>query len=200
MGRKTPHAAGGREGRSANDVSGIHVEVEDSFFGKTEDSTVTRRIALLVTLGSVLLPLICSAQGTRAGDEIKILPVRNGVYMLFSAAGNATVQVGDDGVIIVDTLTTPLANSLLAAVRTLSSKPIRLIITTSFTADHIGGNAVLAAAGRKMDGSAGASIRAHQAVLQRMSAAKGDSALPVDFWPTDVYSGNQLEALANVES
>src|SRR5262249_20874814 len=114
-------------------------------------------------------------------------------------SGNTTVQVGEDGIVIVDTLTTPLANSLLAAVRTLSSKPIRLIITTSFTPDHLGGNAVLAAAGRKMDGSAGASIRAHDGVLPRMSAAKGDNALPVAFWPTDVYTGNQWDTFANGE-
>jgi glyoxylase-like metal-dependent hydrolase (beta-lactamase superfamily II) len=161
---------------------------------------MTRRIALLVMLGSVLMSLISFAQDTRAGDEIKILPVRNNVYMLFSSAGNATVQIGEDGVTIVDTLTSPLANPLLAVVRTLSNKPIRLIITTSFTADHIGGNAVLAKAGRKMDGSAGASIRAYEGVLRRMSVAKGDNALPVDFWPTDVYTASQWDTFANGES
>jgi cyclase len=160
---------------------------------------MTRRIAVLLTLGSVFVSLMSFAQDTRAGDEIKILPVRNNVYMLFSAAGNATVQIGEDGVTIVDTLTSPLANPLLAVVRTLSSKPIRLIITTSLTADHIGGNALLAKAGRKMDGSAGASIRAHEDVLRRMSAAKGDNALAVDFWPTDVYTGNQWDTFANGE-
>jgi glyoxylase-like metal-dependent hydrolase (beta-lactamase superfamily II) len=160
---------------------------------------MTRRIALLVILGSVFVSSMSFAQGPIAGDQIKILPVRNNVYMLVNSAGNATVQIGEDGVTIVDTLTSPLANPLLAAVRTLSSKPIRLIITTSFTADHIGGNAVLAKAGRKMDGSAGASIRAHEDVLRRMSAAKGDNALPVDFWPTDVYTANQWDTFANGE-
>src|SRR5438094_10231463 len=116
MGRKTPHAAGGREGRSANDVSGIHVEVEDSSFGKTENDTMTRRLALFVTLGFVFVSFMSFAQETRAGDEIKILPVRNNVYMLFSSTGNTTVQVGEDGIVIVDTLTTPLAKSLLDAV------------------------------------------------------------------------------------
>jgi cyclase len=160
---------------------------------------MTRRIALSVVLCLVFASLSLT-QDTRGQDEIKILPVRNSVYMLVSSAGNITVQIGDDGVVVVDTLTSPLANSLLAAIRTLSSKPIRLIISTSFTQDHIGGNAVLAAAGRKMDGEAGASIRAYQTVLQRMSASKADNALPVTFWPTDVYHGNQWDTFANAES
>src|SRR6266566_2664322 len=123
MGRKAPLAVGSRQGRSRNDVSGVHAEIEDSAFRKTEDCTMTRRIALLVVLGSVFVSSMSFAQETRASDEIQILPVRNNVYMLVSSAGNTTVQVGEDGVIIVDTMTSPLANSLLAAVRTLSKKP-----------------------------------------------------------------------------
>ena len=160
---------------------------------------MTHRIALLVVVCLLAVSFMSFAQETRGG-EVRMLPVRSNVYMFVSSSGNITVQVGEDGIVVVDTMTSPLADSLLAAIRTLSSQPIRLIITTSFTADHIGGNAVLAAAGRKMDGNAGASIRAHQAVLQRMSAAKGDNALPVDFWPTDVYSGNQWDTFANGES
>jgi len=164
------------------------------------DWGMTCRIAFLVLVCSISVSLMAPAQEARVGDQIRILPVRNNVYMLVSAAGNTTVQIGEDGVVVVDTLTSPLANSLLAAIRTLSSKPIRLIISTSFTSDHIGGNAVLAASGRKMDGDAGAFIRAHQAVLQRMSAAKGNNALPLDFWPTHVYCGHQWDTFANGES
>ena len=80
MGRKTPPAVGGSERRSANDVSGVRVEVEDSAFGQTEGRKMTWRIGFLVV---VLL-----AQETRGRDEIKTLPVRNNVYMLVSAAGN----------------------------------------------------------------------------------------------------------------
>jgi cyclase len=158
------------------------------------------RNAPLVVIGLLIATLTTLAQATRAGDEIKILPVRNNVYMLVSSAGNATVQVGDDGVVVVDTMSAALANPLLAAIRTLSSKPIRLIINTSFNADHIGGNAVLGAAGRKMDGTAGASIRAHEQVLQRISALKGDNALPLDSWPTDVYNENQWDTFVNGDS
>src|ERR1051326_5182956 len=109
MGGKAPFAVRGREGRSANDVSGIHAEAEDSSFGKTENCTMKRCIALLALVCSILLPVMSLAQERPTGDEIKILPVHNNVYMLASSAGNTTVQVGEDGIVIVDTLTTPLA-------------------------------------------------------------------------------------------
>ena len=41
--------------------------------------------------------------------EIHILPVQGNVYMLAGAGGNITVQVGNDGVLIVDTQYAPLS-------------------------------------------------------------------------------------------
>ena len=35
--------------------------------------------------------------------EVHILPVQGNIYMLVGAGGNITVQVGDDGVLLVDT-------------------------------------------------------------------------------------------------
>ncbi|MBI2150572.1 MAG: MBL fold metallo-hydrolase [Acidobacteria bacterium] len=160
---------------------------------------MTRRIALLVVAGLACASVMASAQEPRGRDEIKVLPVRNNLFMLVSSVGNTTVQTGDDGVVVVDTMSTPLANSLLATIRTLSTKPIRLIISSTFNPDRIGGNAVLAAAGRKMDGAAGAPVRGHQQALLRMSTAKGSTAVPVELWPSDVYIGNQWDTFYNGE-
>src|SRR5262249_25065542 len=112
-------------GRSGQQMSAANASPVGSRQG------MTRRIALLVVVCSVCVSSMSLAQETRSSDEIRTLPVRNNVYMLVSSAGNTTVQIGDDGVIMVDTLTSPLANSLLAVVRTLSSKPIRVVINTS---------------------------------------------------------------------
>ena len=35
--------------------------------------------------------------------EIEVLPVQGNVYMLAGAGGNIAVQIGDDGVLLVDT-------------------------------------------------------------------------------------------------
>ena len=52
------------------------------------------------------------------------------VYMLVGAGGNVTVQIGDEGVLLVDTQYAPLSNKILAAIRTLSKGPLRYIINT----------------------------------------------------------------------
>jgi len=158
------------------------------------------RLTFLIGTCVLCASLVSLAQGPPSGGDIRVLQVRSNVYMLVSPAGNTTVQAGEDGLLVVDTMTTPLANTLLAAVQTLSGKPIRLIISTSFTSDHVGGNAVLAAAGRKIEGPSGALIRAHEAVLKRMSAANGADATPSDLWPTDVYPGRLWDTFANGES
>ena len=76
-------------------------------------------------------------------------------------------------------------------------KPIQYIINTSIDADHIGGNAKIAAAGTTYGGGPGlgqfvgfvkasATIYAHENVLEQMSAAKiPTAALPTESYPSD---------------
>ena len=72
--------------------------------------------------------------------ELHILPVQGNVYMLVGAGGNITVQVGSMGVLLVDTGLAQFSDKVIAAVRTLSDKPIHYIIDTHVHPDHIGGN------------------------------------------------------------
>src|SRR5499427_723294 len=72
--------------------------------------------------------------------EIQTIPVQGNVYMLVGAGGNMTVQVGNDGVLVVDTQYEQLSEKILAAIRTLSKGPIRYVINTTYDADHTGGN------------------------------------------------------------
>src|SRR5262245_25991025 len=80
--------------------------------------------------------------------RIHVLPVRNSVYMLVGDGGNIVVQTGDQGALVVDTGQGTLSNEVLAAIRTLSPKPIQFIVNTSFHAEHTGGNGTLGAAGQ----------------------------------------------------
>jgi glyoxylase-like metal-dependent hydrolase (beta-lactamase superfamily II) len=107
------------------------------------------------------------------------------------------VYGGDVGVLVVDTGTKAMSGSLLAAIRKLSSGPIRYIVNTSADADHVGGNEALAkVSGGIVRGALGGRpvgpplmILAHETVLERMSAPSGQQAVyPLDAWPTDVYT------------
>ena len=75
-----------------------------------------------------------------AAVEIHLLPVQGNVHMLVGAGGNVTVQVGKQGVLLVDTEFGPLVPKIMAEVRKLSSGPLRYIINTHVHGDHVGGN------------------------------------------------------------
>src|SRR5207249_7487355 len=71
--------------------------------------------------------------------EIHSYHVQGNVYLLVGAGGNIAVQIGDEGVLVVDTGLAQHADNVLAAIRKLSDKPIRYIINTQLGPDHVGG-------------------------------------------------------------
>jgi cyclase len=153
--------------------------------------------------------LFLLAVGLRAQDaEVNILPVQGNIYMLVGAGGNITVQIGNDGVLLVDTGLAPMSGKVLAAVRKLSDKPIRYIINTHVHGDHTGGNEAISKAGGTIaggnvtfeigDADRGAAILAHENLLQEMSAAKPPVAPRA--LPTDSYFGDEKELYFNGES
>jgi glyoxylase-like metal-dependent hydrolase (beta-lactamase superfamily II) len=130
--------------------------------------------------------------------------------MIAGPGGNTTVQTGHEAVVLVDTQTAEVSEELLAAVESLSSKPIRHIVVTSADRHHTGGNETLSRAGtyvRLFDAfdprglSADASIVAHINVLARISSPAGDgSARPSGAWPTDTYLTDGWEFFVNDEA
>ena len=124
-------------------------------------SSKTWRVAFLALVaGAIALTGLLGPASARQGQaaapqtpdyskaEVHILPVQGNIYMLVGAGGNITVQVGDDGVLLVDAGLAPMSEKVLAAVRSLSDKPIRYIINTHVHADHTGGNETIAKAGK----------------------------------------------------
>jgi len=143
----------------------------------------------------------------KPSDAIEIWPVRDNVYMLVGAGANSTVHVGDDGVVVVDTKLAGASTQLLAAIRSLSKKPIRFVIDTHVHADASGGNEAIAAAGATRTGGVvvrtigaaiaeAAAIVAHENVLTRVSAT-GPDARPQHAWPSDTFYGTRREFSVN---
>jgi cyclase len=165
-------------------------------------------IALVVALpGSA--PRIRAAQAAE-NVPIQVLHVQGNVYMLAGPGGNTAVQAGDGGVLVVDTQFAQVSDKLLAAIRTISPKPIHYIINTNVHDDHVGGNESLAKAGPTrpdrtpleagLGGNTGAqtTIIAHENVLNRM-VVNGPEGRPPGSWPTDTYFGNNKEVFFNGE-
>jgi cyclase len=136
-----------------------------------------------------------------ASAKIEVLPVRGNVYMLVGPIGNSAVQIGDDGVLVVDTQFAELSDKILAAIRTLSSKPLRYVVNTHAHPDHTGGNEPIARAGITItggnvagtitDAAVGAAVIAHENVLLAMT--QRDPPAPSGALPTDTYFVDQKD-------
>jgi glyoxylase-like metal-dependent hydrolase (beta-lactamase superfamily II) len=131
--------------------------------------------------------------------EVHTQHVQGNVYMLSGAGGNITVQVGKEGVLVVDTGLANMTDKVVAAVRKLSDGPIRYVINTHVHADHTGGNEKIAGLGSTIvggnvtgdiaDAGKGASVIGHQTLLDRMSTKDGNqAAYPSGAWPTDTFA------------
>jgi glyoxylase-like metal-dependent hydrolase (beta-lactamase superfamily II) len=120
--------------------------------------------------------------------EVKVLPVQGNIYMLAAAGGNITVQIGDDGITVVDTAFGPLIPKILNQMRGLSKGHIRYIINTHVHGDHLGGNEVLAKA-IPTSNAEPLDIIAHANVLNRLAAGRNlVNGEPISFGlPIDEY-------------
>ena len=96
----------------------------------------------------------------RRQTVLEVLEVRPNFFMIAGAGGNIGVQVGDDGVVVVDAGSAASAPAVVAAIKRITPKPIRYVIDTGPDADHVGGNEALSKAGEKFfPGTRGAGAR-----------------------------------------
>jgi cyclase len=121
-----------------------------------------------------------------AAGEVKAVPVQGNVHMIVGAGANIVVQVGEDGILVVDTGAGAATDKVLAAIKELApTKEIRWIINTGAQLDHVGGNEALARAGRTVNGNV-AAIVAHENASARMSkAGVPDTAKPFNTYFED---------------
>lgn len=117
---------------------------------------------LVVTLAAALSFSAVAQQRNFDAVPIKTTKVAEHVYMLEGEGGNIGVSAGEDGLFLIDDQYAPLTPKIIAAVKGISDKPIRFLISTPWHGDHTGGNENL--------GKAGVVIVAHDNVYKRLSA------------------------------
>jgi cyclase len=121
--------------------------------------------------------------------QLRMAPVQGKVYVLMGDGGNITVQVGTDGVMMVDTGFAPLAAKAMAEIRKLSDGPVRWIVNTHVHTDHTGGNAQIAKLGMTRESVGAPRIVAQSNVLNRMTGPQPNNQpkIPESAWPNDEY-------------
>ena len=147
-----------------------------------------------------------------ASSELEILRIRPNFYLIAGAGSNIAVQVGVDGVVLVDTGPRDRFDEVMSAVRTITSAPIRFIVNTSADADHVGSNDRFLQDGqaafdkianlfpRNYFLSGAVAILAHEAVLRRMTAPTGQpSPFPAAAWPTETFEAGRRYVYLNDE-
>jgi glyoxylase-like metal-dependent hydrolase (beta-lactamase superfamily II) len=185
----------------------------DAPMSSRENRFCVRKLGWLVV---ALAVAVIAGQGARAqqrqqAGDVEVLRIRPNVYVLAGAGANIVAHVGWMGVILVDSGSADMSDKVLAAIGRISDQKIRFIINTTADADHVGGNAALARAGRTLlryneaGGFAGsafqtnngaAGIMAQENVLTRMSATVGDKpAFPGEGWPTEAFTGVRVKSL-----
>jgi glyoxylase-like metal-dependent hydrolase (beta-lactamase superfamily II) len=134
-----------------------------------------------------------------ADDDVHVLHVQQNVYMIAGPGVNSAVQVGDEGLVVVDTMTAGVSDKLVAALRSLSSKPVVQIINTHIHPDHTGGNATVADMNVGARFGVRAPILAHENVVQLMSAESGKFKTVPALWPTETYFEDGRDLFRNGE-
>jgi len=160
-----------------------------------------------------LLTILLALQAAAAPpSSLEVLEVRPSFYVIAGTGGpggdvaNIGVQVGEDGVVVVDAGSSAASPDVLAAIRRLSPKPIRYVIDTGPDADHVGGNEAFAKAGEKLFGGSFlgggtpnavdllAPVLAAEGVLRHMKAS------PAGALPTEVFHYSRKAMYLNGEA
>jgi cyclase len=158
------------------------------------------------------------AKAARMVSGLEVVQVRPNFYMITGAGANVSLQIGPDGVIVVDAGNASKSEAVLAAIKSVTEQPIRFVINTSGGPDHVGGNAPLAKAGQTLFNVEGnpsrmtltnngaATIISTESVLQRMSQPpQGAESYPPEAWATEpffekrkvmYFNGEGIEMLA----
>ena len=148
-------------------------------------TVVLRRIAAsaLLTALALVLQATPSRVSAQAEDALDVVKVRKNFYMIAGAGGNIGVQIGSDGVVLVNAGTAQASDRVLAELKKLTDLPIRYIINADAGRDFVGGNEKLSKAGftiftnalgntgfvGSMTNGGAAAILAHESVLGRMT-------------------------------
>lgn len=131
-------------------------------------------------------------QPALTSPALELVRVQGNIHMLAGAGGNITVQIGKDGVLLVDSGAAAMSPKVAETIQALSKQQVSYIVNTSDRPDHVGGNEHFARTGRPLAISRAAQARvfiiAFSSILDRMADRNARPPVPEAAWPNDTYS------------
>lgn len=126
-------------------------------------SNLKRMLSATFALGTLMsFPMAeALAEQDYTKVEIKTIPLVDSISMLMGSGGNIGISAGADGVFMIDDQFAPLTPKIKAAIKKISSEPLRFVLNTHWHFDHTGGNENL--------GKEGVTLVAHDNVRKTMS-------------------------------
>jgi cyclase len=188
--------------------------IEFPAWRRARAAAVTATCVTLVSLyGSRREPLKAAVaavpqSAATPSTSLEILEVRPSFFVIAGPGGdiaNVGVQVGEDGLVVVDAGSAAAAPGVLDAIKRISPKPIRYVIDTGPDADHVGGNETMANAGEKIFAGAlgGGAQNAAERVAPILSAEgvlRHMAKSPAGGWPTEVFHYSRKSMYLNGEA
>ena len=144
-----------------------------------------RRIVLTILIGAGALsvaaagvqnppagqpPAAGQGRGPQGPPVAGIQKVRENLYMLTGGGGNTAAFVTDKGVVVVDTKLAGWGQAILDKIKTVTDKPVTMIINTHTHGDHTGSNDFF---GATVDTVTHENTKSN---MEKMDAFKGDKA------------------------
>jgi len=151
-----------------------------------------------------LTPTLRPAKPAYDDGNVEVVHVRDNVHLVAGSGTNITVQVDPDGLLVVDTSVPEASEKVLAAMKTISSQPIRFVINTSADEHRVRGNEAISMAGRNIYAAVGggvgreperpqgAPIYSHEKAMHRMAGLLPGTTSRTDImWPQNTFFGER---------
>jgi glyoxylase-like metal-dependent hydrolase (beta-lactamase superfamily II) len=121
--------------------------------------------------------------------------------MLVGGGANSALQIGEDGVLVVDAKSADRADALIAAIRKITDQPVSWIINTSGDKDRVGGNSALSKIGTTLTGGNVASANAGwgATIVSTENAALRLAESGSDAVPSNTFFGSTKDMFFNGE-
>jgi glyoxylase-like metal-dependent hydrolase (beta-lactamase superfamily II) len=147
-------------------------------------------LGVLVAAGGLSLTVAAFQQppaGQPTERVVEVQKLKDNLFVLRGGGGASSVFVTANGVVVVDTKLPGWGQPLLDTIKTLTDRPVRLIVNTHTHGDHVSGN---------VEFPADVDIVTHQNTAANMKEMRPNSSNPPNPNPPNIFRDNNGRGLA----